>query len=72
MHRFANKAADVIIHDASVPHGISPACLHLQNLLLPSGFDKKVLEAQEEEERERQLKKDRKRERRVSISACVI
>ena len=31
-----------------------------------AGFDRKVLEAQEEEERERQQKKDRKRDRRVS------
>lgn len=31
-----------------------------------AGFDRKVLEAQEEEERERQRKKDRKRDRRVS------
>ncbi len=31
-----------------------------------AGFDKKVLEAQEEEERERQRKKDRKRDRQVS------
>ena len=30
-----------------------------------AGFDRKVLEAQEEEERERQRKKDRKRDRRV-------
>ena len=32
----------------------------------PAGFDRKVLEAQEEEERERQRRKDRKRERQVS------
>lgn len=32
-----------------------------------SGFDRKVLEAQEQEERERQQKKDRKRDRQVSI-----
>ena len=43
----------------------------MSSLLLSAGFDKKVLEAQEEEERERQRKKDRKRERRVSKSGCV-
>ena len=72
MQTIAGRLADSYLlwatttHNSMLPVCLRPFLLELKTLLVSAGFDKKVLEAQEEEERERQRKKDRKRERRVS------